>query len=278
MHLEHVTVFCFFASYSCTLLLELTQFLRHSKAMRWTSLGFAAAGLFAQTIYLVVRSRQSDLPPLLGSTHDWLLVSAWLVVVLYLGMKLWDADLSAGVFVMPLVLLLVGTSRFVSSSPNPRIAQSYWWSMVHASLWVFGILGVVLALVVSLMYLLQHNRLKHKRAELPALHMLSLERLNKINWWLIVTSVPLLTLGMITGLWMSYLSQESERPVNLINVEFLANSLIWGAMAVLFGWLVRSKRAAGKSVAWRTIFACGFLLATLLAIKLLSVDGIHTQS
>lgn len=277
MRLEHVTVFCFFASYSCCLLLELAQFLRQSRSMRWVSMGFAVAGLIAQTIYLIVRSRQSDLPPLLGSTHDWLLVSAWLVVVMYLGMKAWDAELSAGVFVMPLVLVLVGSSRFVSLSPNPRIAQSYWWSMIHAALWVLGILGVVLALVVSLMYLLQHNRLKHKRAELPALHLFSLERLNRLNWWLIVTSVPLLTLGMITGLWMSYLTQGSERPVNLANVEFVANSLIWAAMAVLFGWLVRSKKAAGKLVAWRTILACGFLLATLLAIKFLSVDGIHAR-
>ena len=278
MQLENVTVFCFFASYVCALILEFTQFLKQSSVLRWSSFGLTVAGLVAQTIYLVERSRHTDLPPLLGSTHDWLLVSAWLVVALYLGLKTWNRELSAGIFVMPIVILLVAASRFVSDSPNPRVEQNnYWWSMAHASLWVFGILGVVLAMVVSLMYLMQHYRLKNKRAELPALHLLSLERLSKLNWWLIILSVPLLTLGMITGLWMSYLSQSSERPVNLVNVEFFANFAIWGAMAFLFGWLVRTKGTAGRLVAWRTMLACGFLLATLLAMKLLSTDGIHAR-
>ncbi|MEW4487485.1 hypothetical protein AB1L42_05355 [Thalassoglobus sp. JC818] len=277
MRLENVTVFCFFASYLCALVLELTQFLRQSVTMKWSSLGLTFAGLIAQTIYLVERSRQTDLPPLLGSSHDWLLVSAWLAVVWFLGMKVWDSRLSIGIFVLPLVLVLVGTSQFASSEPNPRVGISYWGSLLHAALWVFGILGVILAMIVSVMYLLQHRRLKHKRAELPALHLLSLERLNRINWWLIVCSVPLLTLGMITGLWMSYLAQSSSDPVSLANSTFVAFSLIWLGMAVLFGWLVVSRKATGRLVAWRTMLACTFLLVTLLAIKFLSVDGIHAR-
>jgi hypothetical protein len=276
MQIENVSLFCFFASYLVALALEGTQFLRASPGMRWAALGFTGAGLVAQTVYLVVRSRQTELPPLLGSSHDWLLVSAWLVIVLYLGVQLWSRDLSWGIFVLPLVVVLVGASRFVSQAPNPRIGTVYWWSLFHASLWVFGILGVFLALIVGLMYLVQHYRLKHKRAEPPALHLLSLERLGQLNWWLIVLSVPLLTLGMITGLWMSYLSMRTEQPVNLMNIAFVANALIWGTMALLFGWLLVSKQATGRGVAWRTVLASGFLLATLLVIKLLSADGIHT--
>ncbi len=257
--------------------MELTQFLRQSRVLLWSSIALTAAGLFAQTIYLVERSRQTELPPLLASTQDWVLVSAWLAVAFYLGIKAWDRSLSMGVFVLPLALLLVASSRYVSDQPNPRVAISYQWSMVHASFWVFGIFGVLLALVISVMYLLQHNRLKHKKAELPALHLLSLERLNRLNWWLIVTSVPLLTLGMITGLWMSYLSAGSEQPVSLINVAFVANALIWIAMTFLFGWLLVAKNATGRLVAWRTVLACLFLLVTLLTIKFLSADSIHAR-
>jgi hypothetical protein len=46
-------------------------------------------------------------------------------------------------------------------------------------------------------------------------------------------------------------------------------------MAVLFGWLLVAKHPTGRVVAWRTVFACGFLLVTLLAIRLMSLDGIH---
>lgn len=278
MQLQNVTIFCFFASYVCAFALELTQFLKQSKVLNWAAMALSLAGLLAQSIYLVERSRQTALPPLLSSSHDWLLVSAWLAIVFYLGVKAWDRSLSVGLFVLPLVLVLVVSSRFVSTTPNPRIGIAYWWSMVHASFWVFGVSGVLLALVVSVMYLLQHSRLKHKRAELPAMHLLSLESLNRINWWLIIVSVPLLTLGMVTGLWMSYLTRQSDQPVSLMNVAFFGNALIWVAMTILFGWLLVSKRATGRLIAWRTVLACGFLLVTLLTIKFLSVDGIHAAT
>ena len=40
-------------------------------------MGFAVAGLTAHTIYLVMRSQKSGLPPLLSSSQDWMLVLAW---------------------------------------------------------------------------------------------------------------------------------------------------------------------------------------------------------
>ncbi len=276
MQLANVTILCFFASYTAALVLELTQFIRQSQVMRWSALGISAAGFLAQTIYLVERSRQTALPPLLASSHDWLLVSAWLAIVFYLGIKFWDRSLSIGLFILPLVLLLVGSSRFASTTPNPDVKIAYELTMIHASFWVFGIFGVILSLVMSMMYLLQHSRLKHKKAQLPALHLLSLERLNKINWWLIVVSVPLLTLGMVTGLWMSYLRAGSDHAVNLANFGFIAFGLVWVAMTFLFGWLLVSKNATGRLVAWRTLLACGFLLVTLLAIRFLSADNIHS--
>lgn len=275
MDLAKVTTFCFFASYICALILELTQFVRESRVLRWSSFGMVAAGFVAHTIYIIERSRQTDLPPLLGSTHDWLLVSAWLAVVFYLGIKIWDQTLSIGLFILPLVLLLVGSSRFVSNTPNPHVTIEYWWTLVHASFWVLGILGVILAFVMSLMYLLQHYRLKHKKGQLPALHMLSLEKLNRINWWLIVVSVPLLTLGMVTGLWMSYLRSNSSDPVSLSHIDFVLFALVWTGMTFLFGWVLVSKKATGRLIASRTILAAAFLLVTILSIKFLSADSIH---
>ena len=278
MQLSNVTLFCFFASYVVAFALELFQFLRRSRVLHWGAMGFALAGLVAQTIYLVVRSRQAELPPLLGSMHDWLLVFSWLLVVLYVSIQVWLRELSLGVFALPLVLVMVGASRYVRNLPNPRLGQFYWWGMVHASFWVFGILGVTLALIFSIMYLVQHSRLKHKQAELPALHLLSLERLNRINWWLIVVSVPMLTLGMITGLWMAVQSNAGELPVSLANATFIADAVIWVAMATLFGWMLTAHHPAGKTVAIRTILACTFLLAVFLIMNMLTPDGIHGTS
>ncbi|SFI28446.1 hypothetical protein [Planctomicrobium piriforme] len=275
MFLDKVSIICFLASYTVALAAELTQFWRRSAATRWATLLFAGAGLVAHTSYLISRSQQHDLPPLLGSTHDWLLVSAWLAMVLYLGVQFWNPQLSLGVFCLPVVVTLVIVSRFVSTSPNPQVGQLYVWSMLHASFWVFGILGVLLAFLVSLMYLAQHYRLKHKRSELPALHLFSLERLSRMNWWLVILSVPMLTLGMITGLWMIYLSKTGTHPVSLLSLTVAVNGAMWVAMAVLFGWMLGAKNPTGRVVAWRTALACLFMILTLFVMKLVSADGIH---
>ncbi len=275
MQWDKVTLFCFFASYAIALLLEVTQFLYRSDAQRIGSVGFTVAGLLAQTIYLVVRSRQHDLPPLLGSSHDWLLVLAWLTTVVLLGVQVWNLQISLGIFLLPAILVLVGAAHFVNEIPNPRIGTLRYWGMFHASLWVLGIGGVTLALIASLMYLVQHRRLRSKQTESPSLHLLSLEQLNRINWWLIIISVPLLTLGMVSGLWMTYLARDSQHPVSLAGIDFVANALMWLMMAMLCGWMLVSKQAAGKLVAWRTVLACGFLLIVMLLIQLLSADGIH---
>lgn len=271
-------MFCFFASYGLALVLEGTQFLRRSIPLRALTLGFAAAGLLAHTVYLVVRSRQVDLPPLLGSTHDWLLVLAWLTAVFYLGVQVWDLKLSLGIFVLPLILVLTGTARFVNMAPNPRIGGIYWWSLAHASMWVLGIGGMTLALAVSLMYLVQHKRLKHHVAELPALHLLSLERLGRLNWWLVIASVPLLTLGMVSGIWMTFITQDQEHPVTLASAAFVVNAVIWAGMTLLFGWLLTARRPAGRLVAIRTILACTFFLGSLLLMKFFDTDDIHGRN
>ncbi|MCA9082336.1 MAG: hypothetical protein KDA58_17380, partial [Planctomycetaceae bacterium] len=58
--------------------------------------------------------------------------------------------------------------------------------------------------------------------------------------------------------------------------DFLANALMWLMMALLFGWLMVTKRPAGKLVAWRTVLACGFLLGVMVIMRILSTDGIHS--
>lgn len=273
MHPEKISLLCFFASYLVALALKAAQVLKKLTALHWLAWGFGAAGLLAQSIYLVVRSRAvTNLPPLLSSTHDWLLVLSWLAVLLYLFVQLVDRRVALGLFVLPVVLALVGVSKFVSTTPDPRLVQQplRGLGMFHASLLVIGMAGVAVGFVVSLMYLVQHRRLKQKAAEPPGLHLLSLERLSRINWWAVILSVPLLTVGMGTGVWLSILSAKSETPVSLAHWDFMISGVLWLGMTVLFAWLVTVRRPSGKLVAWRTAWACGFLFSTWLLLQLVS--------
>lgn len=277
MPLENVTLFCFFASYVAALALELTQFARGSRVNRWGAILFVGAGLVAHTAYLLARSRNTQLPPLLSSTHDWLLVLSWLSAALLLSVQTWDRNLAIGLFVLPPILLLVGASTLVSDDLNRQLSDSglYWWNLTHASLWVFGITGLVIAFVLSLMYLVQHRRLKHKFAEPKELHLFSLERLGRWNWWSVVISVPILTLALASGIFLALRSHSTQTPVSLLRTEFIVMGVLWAAMTVLFGWLVSARHPGGRIVAWRTMWACGLLLALMLVQQVFSSGGIH---
>ncbi|MFV0445312.1 MAG: hypothetical protein ACK5Q5_17180 [Planctomycetaceae bacterium] len=277
MGLDHVTLLCFFASYLVALVLEISQLYRQSQGRRWIAMTFIAAGLVAHTAYLLNRSHNSHLPPLLSSAHDWLLVLSWLAVVLLLAVQAWNWHLGVGLFALPPVVLMVGASRFVSQDRAFETIDLYGLRMLHASLWVLGIAGVTVSFVLSLMFLAQHRRLKLKRALPGELRLFSLERLGRWNWWGVILCVPLLTLAMITGILLVFWSRAANQPVSFVQSGFLLTAIVWLGMAILFGWLIAARHPGGRSVAWRTMWACGLLLTLLLAQQVFSKGGIHGQ-
>lgn len=271
---DNVSITCFFASYLIALGLELSQFLRTSRMNRWVAIVFSGAGLLAHTIYLVHRSRVSGLPPLVGSMHDWMLVLAWVASLAYLVLELRNSRLGLGVFLLPVVLLLVGSATRANADKVIVRDSLYAVKMLHASLLVFGIAGVAIGFLLSLMYLVQHNRLKHKTPDPDSLQLYSLERLNRMNRWAVSGSVPLLTIGMAAGVWLAWQSRSGAQPINLAAPGFIVMGLLWLSMMCLFVWLVSRQQSSGKIVAWRTLWACGFLIVTMICLEVFT-EGIH---
>ncbi len=281
----NVNVICFLASYSVVLIMELMRLLGRSPVRRTIMLLFGTAGFAAHTLYLMNRSNQANLPPLLSSSHDWLLVLAWISILMYLFLTTIDRNLAIGLFVIPLVLFLIAAAYFVSDSSMPvlnvsnlRDAQQAAlrrWVMLHASLLVFGIAGVIVGLVLSLMYLVQHRRLKHKQTMQRGLRLPSLAVLSRWNWWAVIISVPLLTLGLATGFGVAFLSDEAV-PVSMADPVIMIYGVAWAVMAAFFAWLLTTRRPAGKQVAWMTIWAFGFLLVTLVGLQVLAGSGLDS--
>ena len=100
--MDRVTILCFLASYTAALILELLYQVRPLRTVRWLALGFGAAGLVAQTIFLAVQR-----PPLIWQ-YGWMLFLAWILAIFYLIGSVHHRRLSWGLFVLPLVLGLVG--------------------------------------------------------------------------------------------------------------------------------------------------------------------------
>ena len=275
-NIAHVGVICFLASYLAAFVLEVSRLLGRSRASRAIMLLFAVAGFAAHTTYLVVRSRAADLPPLVGSQQDWMLVLAWLMVLFYLIVTVLDDTSALGIFVLPLVLLVIAATYLMSPTPKPLLEEQHHLKMMQSSLLVSGIAGVVIGCVLGMMYLVQHRRLKRKHAQASGLTMPSLARLARWNRLAVMFSFPLLTAGMLTGVGLGLYSQRTAEPVPFRDPVIIGYGLMWLVMAVLFGWLLRVKPSAGKQVAWMTIWGCGFLLLTVVGLQVLNMDSWHS--
>jgi ABC-type uncharacterized transport system permease subunit len=274
----HVSVVCFLASYVLAFALELTRLVARSRPGRWVTLGVAAAGLVAQTMFLLLRSQQTNLPPLLSSMQDWLLVLAWLAVLVHLFVSLLDRELATGFVVWPLVIGLIVASQFVSTSAGTAATAHRNWTMLHVALLIFGIAGVAVGFVVSLLYLWQHRRMKQHVGGQSGLALPSLEGLARLNRWALLVSVPLLTFGMLIGVGLTLLKQpELDVQSAWTDPVVIASGVCWLLMTGVFVWVLAGKRSQGRQIAWLTLWSCGFLLLTTVGAQVLgeSIGGVH---
>jgi ABC-type uncharacterized transport system permease subunit len=268
--MERVTVFCFFASYLVSFGLELTRLLGRSALSRWVMIAFSVAGMVAHTAYLINRSRLTDLPPLLSSMHDWMLVLAWVLVTLYLVLSLADRDLAWGTFLLPVVILLVGSTWAMSVASTEPLNPHRGWRMLHATSLVFGMGGMVVAIVSAGMYLLQHRRLRTGGSDRTGWKLPSLERLARTNRWAIAATFVLLSVGFLTGFLLIMTAPSGPIVMRFTDPLVIVSLIAWVVFAAAFAFLVRPNATTGRQVAWLTLFGLGFWLATVVGLQIVS--------
>jgi ABC-type transport system involved in cytochrome c biogenesis permease subunit len=153
---------CFMASYALALCFELVHQLRPRAVFRFLGLAFGAAGILAQTIFLLIKR-----PPLAWQ-YGWLLFLGWILAIFYLAGSLHHRRQAWGVFVLPLVLALLGfgiafgpPGEDKAATASPRSLQDV-WGPLHGILIFAAAIGVCVGFLASLMYLLQSHRLRAK--------------------------------------------------------------------------------------------------------------------
>ncbi|MFN0053895.1 MAG: cytochrome c biogenesis protein CcsA [Planctomycetales bacterium] len=275
--MAHVTVFCFLASYLVAFVLELSRLLGRSRISRVIMVGFGLGGFVAHTWYLMNRHAETQLPPLLASAHDWVLVLAWVLALFYLFLTLIQAfsrqDLAVGVFVLPVVLILVLSTYVLSQEPNTESAAALsrrGWGMLHASALVFGMTSGAAGLVSGIMYLLQHHRLKARHAPPTGLRMPNLVRLAQINRWSMIVTYFFLTLGFASGVYLALPAAGGQSTVGFSDPVVIGSGLVWLLFGGMFGLLMTHRSPSGRQVAWMTIAGSGFLLVTLLGLQVVT--------
>ncbi|MEZ6123617.1 MAG: cytochrome c biogenesis protein CcsA [Planctomycetaceae bacterium] len=278
--LAKVHLFCFLLSYLVALICEIGRVLRRKLFFaRGLAVLFGAAGLFAHTIYLINRSQRSGLPPLVGSSHDWMLVLAWLGAMLYLVLVVAQQRLAVGLFLLPTVIGLVVMAMLVEESPH-QIHQlaTYRWGMLHASSLVIGMASVAASTICALMFLLQFQKLKGRASWLHRLQLPSLERLTSLNRWFVVGAFAMLTLGLVTGVILGEIHRDTPgSEFRWTDPVVIGSFVVWGLMLVTLIWLLRAPEHTGRQVARQTAVAGAFLLLTIFGLMLLT-GGVHGKS
>jgi hypothetical protein len=285
----NVQVFCFLASYLVSLGLEFSRLLRWRTWNRFVMLGFGAAGFVAHTLYLLNRSHNTQLPPLLSSAHDWFLVLAWVLALVWIVLAIAQSDLPIGAFGLPVVLVLVAATYFMTApaqlTDESQRVQAYReahraWTMLHAGSLVLGMVSVAGGLVAAVMYLAKHHQLRSHQPEHQGWRMPSLERLAAVNRGAVICAFLALTVGIVTGVVLVLQQPGSTSgSIRLTDPLILFGTGLWIASTILVLWLLTHRKQSGRQVAWLTACACGFLLLTLVGLPaLLGGSGFHSES
>lgn len=260
-----ISITCFAASYAVALALEISRIFFRSGVRGAIMLGFAAAGLFAHTAFLVYRAAQATGSPL-SSNRDWYLLAAWVLALTYLYLTAYHPQNAFGVFLLPLVLGLVGVATWLADAePFARAPASQVWGIIHGTAVLLATVSVLIGFAAGLMYLGQAYRLKRKLPPIRGLRLPSLEWLQRANSRAIVVSLLMLGIGIAAGVVL-----------NLININRHTDRLPWTdpfilSTMIMFAWLVLASVVGvlyrplgeGRRVAYFTVVSFIFLAVAL---------------
>lgn len=259
--LSGITLLIFAASYLITLGLEIARIFVQARWRAFLSLGFAVVGLVTHTLYLVGEQRGLIDSGPISSWHQWCLMAAWVLVSLYLIAAFAQPGTSLGLFLLPLVLLLVGVAYLMDQvAPFSASTSAETWGVIHGTALLAGTVVVMLGFVTGVMFQIQSYRLKHKMLSSEGFRLPSLEWLEITNRRSLIVSTCLLAGGLFAGILLKL--NHNSFPWN--------DPVIWSS-AILFLWLVASMifelvyRPArrGQKVAYLTMANFVFLALVL---------------
>jgi ABC-type uncharacterized transport system permease subunit len=264
--LAGISITCFAASYAVALALEVTRLFFRSGVRGAVMIGFASAGLLAQTLYLGYRAATVGQGAPLSSAFDWYLIAAWALVVFYLYLMAYHPQTAFGVFLLPTVLALIGMGTMLADrTPFPQTHAVRVWGTIHGVFLLLGTVAVAIGFAGGLMCLVQAYRLKKKIAPQQGLKLPSLEWLERVNARAIFVSVVMMAAGFLSGVILNLVNQRRQ----LESVPW-NDPIIWTS-ALLLGWIVAAGAFSafykparqGRKVAYLTVASFVFLVLSL---------------
>ena len=233
-------------------------------------------GFAIQTLYLAARTFQIGQLPVLNMAGAFCFFG-WAVVGVYL-ILFWKFRLHIpGVFTSPLVVLLVLMGTWFGSSDLPLSpAFRSPWLALHLA-FAFGGYGFFgQAFLAGIMYLIQEEQIKTRKAGWFYHRLPSLNVLDNFNYFCLTLGFPLMTLGIITGAVNGQVSLGTYWRWDPKEVWSLVMWLFYAALLhqrLTVGW--RGRRAAIMAIIGFTVLCFTFLGVSLLLPGYHSFDGLR---
>jgi ABC-type uncharacterized transport system permease subunit len=230
---------------------------RMSRGGAWgLAIGVVIHGAAFATLHLL------DPPPPLTSLPVALSFSAWIAVIGLLAF-MWRLRLPGlAAVVGPMAFLAVFVTALRLPHSEVTMVGAGTWPHAHVLLASagLGLLGV--AGIAGLFFLVEHRRLKAKRASPARVKLPTLEALDRVNVVALALGFPLLTLGVVTGmLWL-----ESAQGA----IWTGSGHEIWMLVAwAIYGGLVTARFAGhqgARQAAASAIAGFGFLIFAVVGV------------
>lgn len=275
--MDRLSVLCFGGTYGLALASELARFVVRSPARWYLTVGLTALGWAVQTAYLGNLAWAQQKVPV-TSAFESLMVLSWIFALIGLYFMVRSPKpIAVGVFVLPMVLALVVAGRLA-----PRQAGwSQWgsvtafWGTVHGLFLLAGAVSSCVAFAAGLMYLLQSNRLKHKRPPRFGFALPSLEHSERLNRGAIIVAFPLLTFGLLIGVVLGLARHGGSGPaLSWTDPKVVSALLMWLVFAVLLHARFRPAMR-GRGVMLLTMLAFAFLVFTWAGVEALRLPTAH---
>ncbi|MFN7627918.1 MAG: cytochrome c biogenesis protein CcsA [Pirellula sp.] len=276
---------CFLIGYSLVLISEWVRFAsRGEQSARWATrvtLGLFAISLLTHTLYLLDRVQIStamgDGFKPFATWHDWVILLAWGISLSFAFMMWRRSDKQIGLFVLPLILLLVGLAITVPvASPIAGVASTVsFWRLVHSAAMLIGTVLVAIGFAVAAMYLVQARRLKQRVASGNSIRLPSLEYLQSTGRNCILGSAASIGFGVVSGAIMN-LTRDGQVAWTDRGIIFTGGLFVWLCIAAIAQW-VSANRGRGEWTAMMSILSF-IIVVIVLAMVVTAPHGAGEQS
>jgi len=262
-----ISVVCFVASYTVALACEVSRLAFRSGVRGAALVGFAAAGLVAQALFLGWRAVNAAALPL-SSPFDWYLLAAWLLAAGSLWLTLTLPRTPIGLFLLPVVLLLIGAAQLSSREPFPQSPATQIWGAIHGLFHLAASVSVALGAAAGIMWLIQAGRLHRKRPPLQGFRMPSLERLANVTNRTIAIAAWTAAAGFASGIVLNAVNRQrgllETVPWTDPVVLRLGGLVAWLIIADALAHATRRRPGAARLTAWLSLVSLAVLTLSIV--------------